>query len=132
MLQSNRNIAVELTLAGRRHGAEDGGDSVISACQHRKCRVCEQRVACPDGIDELVDKAVDHEIAVQRVVLLIATGQNAAFPELEDQELAARLVVDEGRKRANAGVLVANGETCLALVRCDQIEALEFSDVSPT
>src|SRR5205807_2660502 len=71
------------------------------------------------------------KVAIKRVVLLIATRQNTALSELEYQELAPRLVVDQRRERSNTRILVADGEASLPLVRCDQIEIFEFRDVAP-
>ena len=110
---------------------EDRGDARIPDREHRERRIGEQRVARADRVDQPVDEAVDDEEAVERLVVRIAAGEHAALAELEDQQLAARRVVEVRSERPNAGILVAEREARLALVRRDQVEALELEDVAP-
>src|SRR3954471_3005164 len=64
-------------------------------------------------------------------VISVAAGEHAALGQLEDQKLASCCVIDSRGKWPNAGVLVAECEPCLALVRRDEVEALKVGDVSP-
>jgi hypothetical protein len=58
--------------------------------------------------------------------------EHSSFTELEDEQPAARRIIKVGRERTNTGVLVAKCKPGLPLVRGDEIEALEVSDVAPT
>ena len=64
-------------------------------------------------------------------MVAVPAGQHALVAELEDQRLALRGVVELGRQRPDAGILVAQRKPRLALVRRDQIEAAEFGDIAP-
>ena len=62
----------------------------------------------------------------------VAASEHAAFAELEDEQSATRRVKKVRGQRPNAGVLVAEGKTGLALIGRDQIKTLKVGDVAPT
>ena len=99
--------------------------------EHRERRIGEQRIARADRVDQPIDETVDDEEAVEQLVVRVAAGQHAALAQLEDQQLATRRVVEVRGQRPNAGILVAERKARLALVRRDQVEALEVGDVAP-
>ena len=103
-----------------------GRGELAFAGQHRQRRISQQRIAGADTVDQAFDKAVDDEERVERLMIAVAAGQHALVAELEDQRLALRRVVESSRQRPDAGILVAQRKPRLALVRRDQVEAVEF------
>ena len=71
VLDGDRDVAVLLAFAGRRHGADDRCRELALARQHAQRRVGEQRVAGADAVDQAVDKAVDDEERVERLVVAV-------------------------------------------------------------
>src|SRR5438105_15493177 len=58
-------------------------------------------------------------------------GQRAALAQLQDEMTAARLLEQPQRERPDDGVLIAEREAGLALVRREQVEVRELQDVAP-
>src|SRR5262252_636277 len=126
-----RNIAVTLALDRRRYAPQDGGRGRVTDREHGKCSISEQRIAGTDRIDQPIDEAVDHKKAVMGFVVCTAAGEHAALAQLQDQKLAPGRVIDIGGEWPNAGILIAECEPRLALVRRDEVEALKIGDVAP-
>ena len=100
---------------------------VVLGRQHRQRRIGEQRVAGADRVDHASTKLSTTKKLSSDSCSLVAAGQHAALAELEDQQSCSRACVVERRgQRPHAGILVAEREARLALVRRDQVEALEF------
>ncbi len=127
------NVAVVLAFAGRRHGAEDASPSRRDCVdQHGQRRIGQQRIAGAHRVDHPLDEAVDHEEAVERLVVArcwqVSTPRS---PSLRISVLQSAASYSARRQRPDAGILVGEREARLALVRRDQVEALELGDVAP-
>ena len=59
------------------------------------------------------------------LMVRVAARQHAALAQLEDEQPAARRIIEARSQRTNAGILVAEGKPRLALIGRDQIEALK-------
>ena len=73
------------------HRDEDGVIDHIDLVKENRGK---QRIAGADRIDDLVDEALEHEVAVGGMMVGIEIGQNAPLAQLEDQHLAASLLIE--------------------------------------
>ncbi|CAB4699547.1 unannotated protein [freshwater metagenome] len=127
----DRYVGVHLALAGGCHGADDRGNGVRAGRELGEGGIGQQRISGAHCIDDAINEGVDHEERVQRFVVAVEAGEHAALAEFEDQRLALGRIIQCRGQRANAGILIAEREARLPLVRRNQVEALEIDDVPP-
>src|SRR6516225_4926469 len=125
-------IAVALAFQRGRHRTEDRGGDLGLVGQQRKRRVGEKGVSGADRVDYFVRKAVHHEERARVVLLAAAAGKNAAVAEFEYDGLAVSFLMQLDCQRPHPGILVGEGETRLALIGGQEVEALEFQNIAPT
>src|SRR5215510_12325426 len=93
IVRRDRRVSVDLAFAGSGHAAEDRRDNGVFFSQHRERRICEQGIACANGIHEPVDEAIYDEETVQSFMADPTTCQNAAVAQVKDEKLALRCIV---------------------------------------